>query len=74
MEQVAGARGRIAAYAMIAAVVLPSLQIDLLYFTSAHGNRDRLSEAMRFIGEHRAAGDRIFLLRDVAAEEARFCT
>lgn len=48
--------------AVIGLMALPSLKADYLYFTTGHGNRDRLNEAIQFIQEKWRPTDRIFPL------------
>ncbi len=45
------------AAALIAIVILPSLQSDYLYYTSYYGNRGRLKEAIHFLKKHRLEDD-----------------
>lgn len=47
---------------IFAATILPSLQTDFIYFTSDHGNRNRLKEAVRFIKDRSQVNDQILLL------------
>jgi len=51
---------RIITAAVILAGVLPIMQTDYMYFTSYHGNRDRLREAVRFVKEKRKDDDLFF--------------
>lgn len=44
-----------------AAIILPSLQANYLYFTSEYGNRERLKDALEFISRQIAEGDQIYL-------------
>ena len=48
--------------AFIISLVLPSLQSDYLYFTSAYGYRDRLREAIQFISNQKLNNDQFFPL------------
>jgi uncharacterized membrane protein len=48
--------------AIIAAIILPSLQTDFMYFTSSHGNRDRLKEAVQYIKDRSTGDEQIFPL------------
>jgi hypothetical protein len=42
-------------------IILPSLQADVIYFTSGHGYRNRLKEGMQFVERNLSSpGDRIF--------------
>jgi hypothetical protein len=60
------------AVAILGVAILPSLQSDYLYYTSGHGHRDRLTEAVQFIKDRSAAGDRFFLLGLHSPEESTF--
>jgi mannosyltransferase len=52
--------------------ILPSLQTDYLYFTSEHGYRDRLKEAIQLIKQQKLDNDHFFLPGLYSAEDTRF--
>jgi mannosyltransferase len=51
---------KLLALLLVFIIVLPSFQAGYLYFTSAHGYRPRLREAMHFVEKTVTASDRIF--------------
>lgn len=58
---------------IFAATILPSLQTNFIYFTSDHGNRNRLQEAVHFIKDRSRVTDQILLLYIFEnSEEAKF--
>jgi len=65
--------GKVIGWAMIIAVMIPSLQSNYLYFTSGYGHRSRLDDAMEFIGNRLSDNDKVFLVKGKRhPEERRF--
>jgi hypothetical protein len=57
---------------MLLIAILPSLQAGYLYFTSDHGYRDRLKEAIQLIKQQKFDEDQIFLPGLYNPEDTRF--
>jgi hypothetical protein len=58
---------------LIAALVVPALQINLTYYTTDHGNRNRLQEAVSYLKERSTKNDAIMPLYFFAnPEEGKF--
>ena len=56
------ARYKVLGWAMLIAIILPSLQTDYLYFSTGYGHRDRLNEAIEYIRDRKLEGDQILWL------------
>jgi mannosyltransferase len=60
------------AASLLAATVLPSLQSDYLYFTTEHGYRDRLKEAINYVKNEISRDDIVFVSSGFSAFDTRF--